>query len=212
MKIAVIGSNGRTGRVFVAAALTAGHDIVAGVHHESRLQAHPRLTTLPCDATQQKEVAALIKDTDAVVMLLGHVRGSSPTVQTDATRVVIAEMKKAGVRRLVSLTGTGVRIKGDIIPWFDQLLNRLVEQIDPARIHDGRTHTEEIQRSELDWTIVRVLKLESHHTHDVAFTEHGPTSLWVSRTQVAQSILELLEAKTFLRSLPILSPRRSTRR
>lgn len=94
MKIAVIGANGRTGRLFVEMALAAGHQVVAGVHRQSRLPAHPRLTVVPCDAIQPREVTSLLKGARAVVMLIGHVRGSSPTVQTDATRIVIAQMKK----------------------------------------------------------------------------------------------------------------------
>ncbi len=207
MKIAVIGANGRTGREFVSAALLAGHQVAAGIHRESRLASHAHLTILPCDATQPREVAALIAGTDAVVMLIGHVRGSAPTVQTDATKVVIEQMKKAGITRLVSLTGTGVRRQDDRVTVIDRMLNSIVAKVDPDRINDGIHYAKEIEMSGLDWTVLRVLKLEAWSPTPVVPTLHGPTALWVSRHQVADALLGLIEDRAFISEMPILSPK-----
>ncbi|MFA4840141.1 MAG: hypothetical protein WC580_00360 [Agrococcus sp.] len=41
----------------------------------------------------------------AVLNLVGHVKGSPPTLRTDATRNVIAAMEQLGIRRLASADG-----------------------------------------------------------------------------------------------------------
>jgi hypothetical protein len=60
MKIAVIGANGRTGQVFVRAALRAGHQVQAGIHNSSDIKAVPGLSFTECDATQESKATKLI--------------------------------------------------------------------------------------------------------------------------------------------------------
>ena len=82
MNIAVVAANGRSGRAFVEQALAAGHSIRAGVHSGS-LTSHPNLTVVECDATVPSDVENLIKDQDAVVSFIGHVKGSPARPRAD---------------------------------------------------------------------------------------------------------------------------------
>lgn len=205
MKIAVIAADGRSGRAFVKAALAAGHFVSAGVRGASTLKEHKNLKVVQCDATDPTQVRELIRGCHAVVSLLGHVRGSDASVQTDATRVIIEQMKIAKLRKLVSLTGTGVRFDGDKIPMYDRILNIGISIIDPDRVRDGRQHAELIKQSDLDWVLLRVLKLQSSRQSDFTLNKHGPTKLFVSRKDVAQAILQVLRNGRYNRSAPILS-------
>lgn len=206
MKIAVIGSSGRSGRAFVMAALAAGHSVTAGTYHaQVAIAATNRLNIKLCDATDLHEVRALIEGQDAVVSLLGHVRGSAADVQTRAIRTIIKAMQECGMRRLVSLTGTGVRFPKDNISFADAVLNTAVKIADPKRIKDGVRHTELIRRSHLDWTIIRVMKLQDFSPKPFTLTEHGPGKIIVSRQEVAQAIVQVLEQNSFLQQAPIIS-------
>jgi putative NADH-flavin reductase len=55
----------------------------------------------------QSAVARTVQGADAVVSVLGHVKGSPKDVQTVATRHMVAAMKAHGVERIISLTGAG---------------------------------------------------------------------------------------------------------
>jgi putative NADH-flavin reductase len=205
MKIAVVGSNGRSGQAFVREALEQGHTVRAGVLGSTQgLPEHPNLTVVPCNATDSKEVTALIAGQDAVVSLIGHVKGSAADVQTAAMQVITAAMQAAGIRRIVSLTGTGVRFAGDRIPLMDRILNLAVTLIDPARVKDGRNHLEVLRQSNLDWTVIRVLKLQNVDAKPYILREHGPTKLYVSRDDVAQAIVQVLDDKSFIQKAPII--------
>ena len=205
MKIAVLAANGRTGKAFVEQALAAGHSVNAGIYGSNNLAAHKNLTVMPCDATNETEVAHLLRGQDAVVSFIGHVKGSPPEVQANAMRTLVKVMKKLHIQRVVSLTGTGVRFPGDKITLVDRILNMAVSVIDPARVEDGRQHARILQTGDLDWTIVRVLKLQNVAPRPFKLTEHGPTKWYVGREEVAQAVLQLLEDNSFICQAPIIS-------
>ncbi len=205
MNIAVIAANGRTGRAFVKAALTAGHTVRAGSLTTGNFPEHPNLTEFQCDATNEASVRALIAQQDAVASFIGHVKGSAPDVQTEATKTPVSSMGLEGVKRIISLTGTGVRFTGDKIPFIDRFLNLAVSIIDPHRVTDGRNHVEVLKKSTLDWTIIRVLKLQNISPKPFSLREHGPTKIYVSRDEVAEAALKVIEDTSFISQAPIIS-------
>lgn len=205
MKIAVIAANGRSGRAFIKAALAAGHTIRAGSLTPGNLDPHPNLMEVVCDATNEADLISLIAGQDAVASFIGHVKGSAADVQTNAIKKVIGVMEQVGVKRLVSLTGTGVRFPGDKITLVDRFLNLAVSIVDPNRVNDGRDHVEVLKQSGLDWTVIRVLKLQNVAPKPFVLREHGPTKVYVSREDVAKAVVEVLEQATFVRQAPIIS-------
>ncbi len=205
MKLAVIAANGRTGVAFVQAALVAGHQVRAGVHHHNPFPPSPLLEVVVCDATKREDIRNLIQGQDVVISLIGHVKGSPTFVQTDAITTIMSVMNELGMRRLVSLTGTGVRFPGDHITLLDRILNGGINLIDPARIRDGRAHVRALQASHLDWTIIRVLKLQNTPARSYRLTEHGPTKLYVGRAEVALALLDILVHQTYIGKAPMLS-------
>ena len=205
MKIAVLAANGRSGRVFIEHALAAGHEIRAGVYHTNTLTPHAHLEIQHCDAGSRDDVRALLKGADAVVSFIGHVKGSDHRVQRDAMNVLVPAMREGGIRRVISLTGTGVRFPGDIIGLVDRFLNFGVAMVDPDRVQDGIEHVEILKASNLDWTILRVLKLQDFKSRPFVLAEHGPTRWFVNRNEVAQAVLQVLREQSFIQAAPILS-------
>lgn len=204
MKIAVIAADGRTGRQFVRLALAEGHIVNAGVH-SGTLEPHPNLTIMPCDATNPDEVAQLLAGCEAVASFIGHIDRSPDLVQTNAAYVVTDVMKKLNILRIVSLTGTGVRMPGDRILLLDRFITMGLSIADPARLKDGRDHVKVLQDSGLDWTILRVMKLENTPPRPFTLTPNGPPKLYVSRIDAARAAIEVLRDNSFVHQAPILS-------
>jgi len=205
MKIAVVAANGRSGSIFVKYALSAGHQVRAGVYQNNTLTSHPNLVVVTCDATNKDDIDKLINDQDAVVSFIGHVKGSPAHVQTDAIKVISEVMSQKRITRFVSLTGTGVRFFGDNISIIDQILNAGIKIVDQARIQDGKDHVELLKKTNLDWTVIRVLKLQNTQPKGFKLTTHGPSKLVVSREEVAKAVLEVLRDHSFIRQTPIIS-------
>jgi methylmalonyl-CoA mutase cobalamin-binding subunit len=204
MKIAIIAANGRSGREMVATALSAGHMVRAGVLGPNTFPDHEHLEVVPCDATNQSQLGQLVSGCDAVVSLIGHVRGSDPNVQTTAMKLLIPVLQKVGIRRVVSLTGTGVRQPDDRIALIDYPFNLAISIIDSGRVKDGIMHAKELQSSGLDYSILRVLKLTNGRLQKFSLKEHGPTRLFTSRKTVAAAVLQVLAEGSFKQQMPII--------
>jgi putative NADH-flavin reductase len=204
MKIAVIAANGRSGQTFVEVALANGHLIRAGILGKSYLKPHPNLTVVECDATNEDQLKNLLLNQEAVTSFIGHVKGSAPNVQTSAIEKLVGVMQGLNIIRIVSLTGTGVRFPGDKITIVDRILNLSISIIDPARVKDGKNHVEVLKASNLDWTIIRVLKLQNVQPRPFKLLENGPTKWYVGRTEVAKAVLEVLEQGSFIKQAPII--------
>ncbi len=205
MRIAVIAADGRTGKLFCERAAQNGHTVRAGIFTDTAFSSR-NITATPCDATQYKDVEHLIMGCDAVVSLIGHVRGSQPDMQTKAIQNCITAMKKNHLERIISLTGTGVRMPNDAIPIYDWPLNLAIRIIDPKRIEDGKRHAELLMaENKLAWTIVRVLKLTNSKEKPFRLSTTHPTKLLTSREEVASAILQILEEESFIRQSPVIS-------
>ena len=204
MKIAVIAANGRSGREFVKKALEAGYHVRAGVF-SSRIPEAKNLEIISCNATDVAQMQELIHGCDAVVSFIGHVKGSPATVQTDAIKNAIEAMKKEKVTRIISLTGTGVRFPGDTPNVIDKFLNALVTIMDPERVKDGIMHAKALKESGLDWTIIRVLKLQNTKVKPFVLKYHGPAKFITSRIEVAEAALIALADPNMVKQAPIIS-------
>ena len=207
MNIAVVAANGRSGKAFVEAALSAGHTVRAGVRtpEKNTLSPHPLLTIVKCDATVQTDVMTLIVGQDAVVSMIGHVKGSAADVQTKAITHIIYAMQQQAITRLVSLTGTGVRFTGDHITLADRVLNKAIQTSGLPFYGDGVRHVEMMKESGLEWTVIRALLLTNSSPKAFTLKEHGPAKLFVSRKEVALAALQVLEQHSFIRQAPIIS-------
>ena len=205
MKIAVIAADGRTGKLFCERAAQNGHFVNAGIFTDTTFNSR-NINAIHCDATQYKDVAHLIKGCDVVVSLIGHVRGSQPDIQTKAIQNCITAMENNHLTRIISLTGTGVRMPEDAIPIYDWPLNLAIRIIDPKRIEDGKRHAELLMaENKLAWTIVRVLKLTNGKEKPFCLSTTHPTKLFTSREEVSSALLQILEEESFIRQSPVLS-------
>ncbi len=204
MKIAVIAANGRSGQAFVEGALLAGHSVKAGVRGNSHLLPQANLEIVECDATNEYQLSNLISGQDAVASFIGHVKKSPADVQTIAITKTVKIMNELGIKRLVSLTGTGVRFPGDKITLTDRFLNLSINLIDPARIKDGIDSVKLIKSSGLDWTIIRVLKLQNIAPKPYRLLLNGPTKPYVGRSEVAEAVLEVIVNSSFIGQAPII--------
>ena len=205
MRIAVIAANGRLGKAFVEAALKAGHSVRGGVRGENTLAPHPLLEIVSCDATKPEDLKLLLQGVEVVVSAIGHVKGSASDVQTVATKAIVEAMTELGIKRYVDVTGTGVRFAGDKITLIDRFLNMGVGIMDPSRVRDGREHQEVLKASGLDWTTIRVLKLQNVAAKPFELRLSGPTKVIVGREEVAGAMLQVVESGGFTREAPIVS-------
>ncbi len=208
MKVAIFGAAGRTGIPLVQQALEAGYEVVALVRTPSKLSIkNERLSVVQGDVADLADVEKAVEGADAVLSVLGHVKGSAPDILTHAIRNIITAMDKYGVKRVVSLTGASVCVPQD----KPRLVNRLIKLITQMEtgnlLQDAGQHLKLLQNSDVDWVVVRGPILnEGPHTGKYRIGWTGiNTGIRVSRADVADFMLKQVTDTTYLRQAPLVS-------
>jgi putative NADH-flavin reductase len=208
LRVAIFGASGRTGRPLVEQALAAGHEVRVLVRDPSKFQIrHARLAVVHGDVLDAAKVGEIIAGTDAVLNALGQTKTSPKDVQTRGTENIVAAMEGHGVRRLVSLTGAGVRDPRDEPKLVDRAITFLLKRLQPDVLEDGVRHSEVIKRSDLDWVIVRGPRLtEGPKKGEYRVGMVGKNSgTRISRADLAEFMLGQLTTDTHLRQMPVVS-------
>lgn len=208
MRVVIFGASGRTGLPLVEQALAAGYAVTAFVRDPAKLPiAHQRLRVVQGDVMDPAAVEDAIKGADAVLSVLGHTRGSPDDVQTVATQNIVNAMNKNGVRRLISLTGAGVRDPKDQPKLIDKVFGVLLGTLQKSVLQDAERHAQVIQNSALDWIIVRGPRLnQGPYTGTYRVGYIGKDSgTQVSRADLAEFMLKQVTDDRFLRTMPVVS-------
>jgi len=208
MRIAIFGATGRTGKHLVREALDAGHEVVALARDPSKMgMTHERLRVIRGDVLDPAKVGEVVRGADAVISAVGQTKGSPKDLQTRGTQNIVAAMKEHGVRRLVSLTGAGVRDPGDRPKLVDKAFGFALKTLQRDVLEDGERHAEVIKGSGLDWVIVRGPRLTEgpkKGTYRVGLVGKN-SGTQVSRADLAEFMLRQVTGDEHLGQMPVVS-------
>lgn len=208
--ILIIGASRGIGLETVKAGLAAGHEVRAFARSAAGIPiTDARLTKIAGDALSPNDIGKALQGVDAVIQTLGV---ASPkdlifgtTLFSNSTRVLVDAMGKAGVKRLIAVTGAGAgNSRGRINPLYDHLMFPVLLQ----RVYSDKDIAEDaIANSTLDWTIVRPGML----------TNRAPTGRYkaltdmkdwrggaISRADVADFLIKQLADRSMIRATPLL--------
>ena len=206
MKVVIFGASGGTGRELVRRALEAGHEVTAFVRDPARVDVtHERLRVVQGDVKDAGAVARAVAGQDAVLSALGPSKPDFSAMTVGAQHIVAA-MEEHGVRRLVTLTGAGVPDANDRPKLFNHLITFLLKRISPGVLEDALRHAERVRASGVEWTIVRVGRMNDGPRSGemaVGWVGTGPKP-FVSRADAAAFMLEEMEARRYVRQAPMI--------
>jgi hypothetical protein len=122
-------------------------------------------------------------------------------------RHILAAMGEHGVRRLITLTGTGVLDANDQPQLANRAMGIWLKLVDGALVADAQRHAELIRASDRDWTIIRVTRLTDDlplGTVRVGYVGLN-TGMRITRADAASFMLKQLEDDSYLRLAPVIS-------
>ena len=188
MKIAVIGSTGRSGRLILSEAARRGHEVTAFARIAAALDAAAgRLDIVEGDGRDRAALERAVAGQHAVIMVV------SGRDVVDVARKLTESMKVVGVSRLVSTSAYGMVAKRPYV------LASLVRRIFRTTFADQLAADRVIEGSGLDWTILRATRLTNRTGRRSArlstdlFTS-GPYSL--PRVAFANALLDVAEKQS----------------
>lgn len=209
MRILVIGATGGTGREVVREALVRGYQVNALAR--SAADAAPLLPgadIIEGDARDGEAVAKALARCDGVISALGTKLAllHKETLLSVATRILINEMQKQGITRLVCITGIGA---GDSRGHGGFLYDHIARPLLLSSTYDDKDRQEdEIRKSGLDWTIVRPTILTDGPATDnirvlTDLTDfHGGS---IARADVARFLITELEERRWAGRSPVIT-------
>jgi putative NADH-flavin reductase len=208
MKLTVFGATGKTGKEIVRQALAAGHEVTAVARDPAKLgEAASKVRIVQGDAMDMQVTEQAVAGADAVLSVLGHVKGSPPDVLSKSGSNIVGAMKKQNVRRLVVLTNIAARDSKDRPGLYNRFLRALLTLFRGQMARDTAEEAKIISQSDLDWTIVRASLLTdgpmTGKYHVGEFDKSAGTQ--VSRANVGAFVIDCATENKYLRAKPLIS-------
>ncbi len=202
MKIAIFGATGRTGRLLVEQALSAGHQVKALARNPGKLGIeHPKLKVLQGDVRDFGAVERTIAGTHGVISALGHPGIMPSAVIAQGVRNMITVMERSRVRRIVTVASSGIEGESGL---FGFILNLALY----SSQRDHRRQLKLLKASALDWTVVRPIVLTNGpRTRRYRVARTGiPNRGWrISRADLAHFALKCMMGGIHLKSSPSIA-------
>jgi putative NADH-flavin reductase len=191
VKIAVVGSTGRTGRLVLNEGLRRGYAMTAFTRHPDALAGIRGLKAVVSgDGRDFEDMRRAVSGQDAIISIVSSEGFGPTTVMSDVMRSELAAMREAGVHRLVAVSVSAIEGRR---PW---ILINLVRWILRKPYADFSRMERLVRSSGFEWTIVRPPRLTNGPATGAVRSEagvkelrHGPYR--ISRADLAATLLDL---------------------
>lgn len=210
-RLLIIGASGGIGFQAVKLALDEGHEVCAFSRSASQIALdHPLLEKRDGDATDPEALRPALADVAAVIQAIGMAPSlkrtfCEVTVFSASTAALVQEMQRAGVARLVAVTGFGAGDSKNAQSWPERAVHRAAL----GRAYDDKDRQEDlIRNSGLDWLIVRPTILTNgsgRGQYKVLRTPKDWRNGLISRRDVASFLLEQAVTPSLHRVTPTLT-------
>jgi uncharacterized protein YbjT (DUF2867 family) len=214
MRIAMLGATGRTGRHALKTALERGHEVTVLVRDPGKLPHEvtdgpyrDRVRVLVGDATDPDQLVELVAGADAVVSALGPVRGQRDLHRRTA-RALTRVMKEQGPRRFVGISAAGIDVPGDQKPLRDKVISWLIQRLGGDAAKDKPEEFAVWAGSGLDWTLVRVPRLQDRDRSMKPLQQdpHRSTrSTTLSRADLGAFLIDVVEQNLYACQAPFVA-------
>lgn len=160
MKVVIFGATGLSGKAILAEALSQHHQVTILVRNAQAVRLQDKnLTVIEGSVLDRNTVNAVLINQDAVIQCLGvggKGDGKPTTFVSDANKIIMEEMEKNKVSRLVAMSNIGAGNSLAFTPWiFRKLVLPYFMKWLQVIVDDKNRMEPMIMNSNLDWTIVR---------------------------------------------------------
>ena len=205
-KTAVLGGSGKSGFYLINHLLNLGKQLKMLHRNPDNIKIqNPLLEIVKGDARDPQAVQQLIEGCDAVISTLGQPKGES-SIFSDATRNVIHAMDLFRIKRYIVTTGLNVDTPGDEKSEYTAAATEWMKTNYPKTTADKQGEWEILNKSGLDWTMVRLPLIElTENKNDIRVSLVDCPGEKISATSLAIFLVEQLNDNTYYRQSPFIS-------
>ena len=212
MKVVIFGATGFSGKAILKEALSQQHHVTVLVRNKSAILIEDEnLNIVEGNVLDRNTVAGVLNNCDAAIQCLGlGGKGNRKftTFISDATKIIVEEMEKQRIKRLIAMSNVGAGNSVSFQPWiFTKIILPYFMKWLKVLIDDKNRMEPIIMNSELDWTIVRcpniVDKTPKGNVH--ATLDGKGLKLAVTLGDMAEFIVQQLINASYSKQAPSIS-------
>ena len=212
MKLVIFGATGFSGQAILKLALSKGFQVTVLVRNKSAITIqNENLTVFQGNVLDRNDVKKALEHQDAVIQCLGvggKGDGKPTTFISDATKIIVEEMEKQQIKKLIAMSNVGAGNSLAFQPWFfTKIVLPYFMKWLKVIIDDKNRMEPIIMNSELDWTIVRcpniVDKTPKDNIH--ATLDGKGLKLAVTLDDMAEFIINQITDNAYSRQAPSIS-------
>lgn len=192
--IIVFGASGKTGLQILRYALEKGYSVTAFVRDKSKLKLkYNNLKIIKGDVLNPRDVDRAISDQTIVISALGSKPGQPPVCRS-GIEYILQAMKKYKIKKLIAISAYGTRETATGA--YSKILNFALKK----QMQDKNEMEELIEKSKIDWTIVRPVILtngKSIDNYKLLTDQLLPGVHFISREDTARFIVDSLDRKNY---------------
>lgn len=212
MKVILFGATGFSGQGILEEALKQGHEVTILVRDASKIAIkHKNLTLVEGNVLDPQIVASVLHHQEAVIQCLGvggKGDGKPSTFISDATKVIVDEMQKQNIKRLIAMSNVGAGNSIAFQPWFfTKIILPYFMKWLKVIIEDKNRMEPIIMNSNLDWTIVRcpnIVDKPAKGTCNATLDGKG-LKLSITLPDLSKFMVDQLKQTAFIKQAPSVS-------
>ena len=155
-KIAILGANGKAGKILVNEALEKGYQVKILTRNSTNTEKiNENIETIIGDARNFSTIQDLLQGCSAVINAVGQPKNESYIFST-VTKHILEAMKESKIKRYILISGGSLNVTGDQKGIVNKIGATLFKLFLPKMMQDKYKELQIIQNSEVDWTIVRL--------------------------------------------------------
>jgi putative NADH-flavin reductase len=214
MKLAIFGATGKTGMPLVEQAIEKGHTVKILVRSTSKtVKATDAVEVIVGDALDEKSVDDTIANTDAVLCVLGHAANSPDNILEQSAKLIVKSMREHMVKLIIVLSMESVTEAEDPKQSYYQKFSSFATRTSISALWTDSANQAKVirdaPRDEIEYVIIRGPRLtEGKHTGKYKTAYHFNYGMYmtstISRADVADFMLKILETKEYLNRCPCI--------
>lgn len=212
MKVILFGATGFSGQGILEEALKQGHEVTILVRDASKIAIkHKNLTLVEGNVLDTQIVASVLHHQEAVIQCLGvggKGDGKPSTFISDATKVIVDEMQKQNIKRLIAMSNVGAGNSIAFQPWFfTKIILPYFMKWLKVIIEDKNRMEPIIMNSNLDWTIVRCPNIVDKPAKGTcnAILDGKGLKLSITLPDLSKFMVDQLKQTAFIKQAPSVS-------
>jgi putative NADH-flavin reductase len=212
MKLVIFGATGFSGQAIMKLALSKGIQVTVLVRNKSAITIqNENLTVIQGNVLDSNDVKKALEHQDAVIQCLGvggKGDGKPTTFISDATKIIVEEMEKQQIKRLIAMSNVGAGNSLAFQPWFfTKIILPYFMKWLKVIIDDKNRMEPIIMNSELDWTIVRcpnIVDKPAKGTCNATLDGKG-LKLSITLPDLSKFMVDQLKETAFIKQAPSVS-------